>query len=94
MERIEFYSTLEERAALLEAAKSLNETMVHDDFSIGPNGENRLTFNVYVAPPVTPEQRDRRDREDRLVDVRQKPTLTLPEVKSALDDIIDLLGVG
>lgn len=53
------------------------------------------TFEVFIEIISDPPDTSARDETRvRLLNVRQKPTLTLPEVKSALDDIIDLLGIG
>jgi len=53
------------------------------------------TFQVFSEIiPDSPDYTARDESLERLKGVRQKPTLTLPEVKSALDDIIDLLGIG
>ena len=52
VERTELYTTKEQRLTIIAAAEALGETMQHDDFNVGPNGENRLTFDV-LPPRVT-----------------------------------------
>lgn len=49
--RFEFYKTEEEREAYLVNATVRGETMIHDDFNIGPEGTHRLTFDVKPDPP-------------------------------------------
>tara|TARA_Y100000310_G_scaffold339425_1_gene432024 strand:+ start:19 stop:288 length:270 start_codon:yes stop_codon:yes gene_type:complete len=43
-EREVFYTTKEERLEAIRAAESQGETMTHDDFGQGPDGEHRLKF--------------------------------------------------
>lgn len=54
-----FYTTNEERQALIDAAEARKETMLHDDFEVGPNGENRLTFGDVPEPVISPRPVDR-----------------------------------
>lgn len=50
-----FYETEDQRRAYLKQATAKDEVLLHDDFNVGPDGENRLTFEdaepvVVVAP--------------------------------------------
>lgn len=47
--RTVLYKTSAKRLSLIKAAEAKGETMIHDDFWVGPNQENRLTFGV---PPI------------------------------------------
>ena len=41
-----FYTTSGQRAAFIAQAEAAGETMIHDDFNVGPDGEHRLTFDT------------------------------------------------
>jgi len=45
-QEISYYTTDVERKNLIIAAESRQLTMLHDDFNVGPDGANRLTFDV------------------------------------------------
>ena len=45
-QEISYYTTNEERKHLIADAESRQLTLQHDDFRVGPNGANRLTFDV------------------------------------------------
>ena len=50
------YVTKQERTEALLAAHDLGERMLHDDFGVGPEGEDRLTFEKQKpAPPLSIE---------------------------------------
>ncbi len=50
-ERIVFYTNKSERDAAITFAESQGETMIHDDFGVGPSQENQLTFDVRTDVP-------------------------------------------
>ncbi len=53
--RTVLYKTPAKRLSLIKAAEAKGETMIHDDFWVGPNQENRLTFGV--LPITEPDTR-------------------------------------
>lgn len=56
-ERTAFYTTPAERATLIAEAAANGERTIHDDFNVGPNSENRLTFEA-PGPPPAPTARE------------------------------------
>lgn len=91
--RVETYQTLNERAALISSAEALDERMLHDEVQ---NGVPTLVFVDATDDPDSRIPSPPTSREEafvRLQDIRQKPTLTMVEIKSAIDDIIDFLGI-
>ena len=50
------YTTESERNMLITNAEDRGETMIHDDFDVGPNGEHRLTFDTLPASPSQTER--------------------------------------
>jgi hypothetical protein len=74
------YRTKGEREEAIGVAEGQGEVLNHDDFSVGPAGENRLTF---IVPD--PDILDVRD--SRLDTLRQKlksDSITFEEVKELL----------
>ena len=55
-ERTQLYTTRGQREQALTNAKQAGETVVHDDFAVGPNGENQLTFGIVDIDPPTAEE--------------------------------------
>lgn len=79
--RVALYITDAGRARAIERAESWGETMLHDDFGVGPNGEHQLTFIYRVKVPPTPEALAHRAR----VEALGARTIGLP-------DLIELLA--
>ena len=74
-----FYRSKNERDAIIAKQEALGQTMLHDDFSVGPNGEHRLTFEARNDPLPPPP----RDYEAELDAARD-----LAEVKAVMKDYI------
>ena len=53
-DRVAHYTTHEERTALVAEAEAAGETMRHDEFAVGPEGQHRLTFHVAPIEPSDP----------------------------------------
>lgn len=88
-----FYTTPAERAVIVADQESQGLTMLHDDFNVGPNGANRLTFEVFVAPPPTQQELDRQARRDRIRQLRDQALLTELEQTELLDLLVEELGI-
>ncbi len=52
--RTVLYTTNEERNIALAEARVIGETMLHDDFGVGPLGENQLTFDIVIDIIIPP----------------------------------------
>ena len=77
------YVTQEEKRLAIEAAEANNETMIHDDFNVGMNGENLLTFDTHpnlIPIPLTAEQ----VRKNELVALLSSDRITFEELKELL----------
>lgn len=48
-----FYILPQEKQALIREAKQNGYRLIHDDFNVGPEGENQLTFEFQVVTPKT-----------------------------------------
>ncbi len=78
--RTVFYKTPAKRRSLVKAAEAKGETMIHDDFCVGPNQENRLTFGVLPKPEPDPRAIRMKDLTAKLKD----DTITFDEMKQLL----------
>lgn len=80
-----YYTTQAERAAAIAEAQAQGETMLHDDFRVGPRGQNRLTFGVVPDLPPDP-------RAEVLKGLRAKgkAAWTLEDIKDAIGALIRL----
>lgn len=78
------YRTGAERGAAIAANQGAGLVLVHDDFNVGPDGENRLTFtdtDTRTAPPVPA-------RRARIRQLRDQGTRTATE----LDELVRLIA--
>lgn len=76
--RTVLYITKNERDSAIKAAELAGEVMVHDDFNVGPGGENQLTFDTPKPDPApTPEQILRSELKIKLAD----DSMTFEEMK-------------
>ncbi len=78
--RTVFYKTQAKRLSFINAAESKGETMIHDDFCVGPNQENRLTFGVLPKPEPDPRAIRMKDLTAKLKD----DTITESEIRQLL----------
>lgn len=82
------YRTPSERARAVAAAQAEGRSTLHDDFNVGPNGENRLTFVVKTPDPVSAGKRAALDRLTAYLGAAP----STPD-KAAIQDLAILLGL-
>ncbi len=46
--RTVFYTTEGAKKVLIDSARDLGESVIHDDFGVGPEGQNQLSFGTTV----------------------------------------------
>lgn len=79
------YTTKQQRTDALDEAKTLNEVLLHDDFDVGPSGENRLTFIPYIEPVPSPDELRQEELRGKLAGTKTNPNaMTLNEMKEML----------
>lgn len=90
-ETISFYTTKEERQTLIEAHKDLAFWVLHDDFNVGPRGENRITFTDVEKTTAPVKSVD--TYLDEFIDLFPNNTLNNNQKNTAKDKLKRALGV-
>lgn len=81
-----FYTDSETRKVLIEQAEAASQTMLHDDFGVGPKGENRLTFGQAAEPPLPTARELAREAAKRRLQA-----LDTRSLDPVLADLVELL---
>lgn len=80
MARQVFYTSREERQAAKDGM-ARNEYIRHDDYNVGPNGENRLTIEIYTPIPPDPAEL----RRQALKAIFAARSATIGDIQEALE---------
>ena len=79
--RTVLYTTDDQRKDYVKQAEDAGETMLHDDFDVGPSGEHQLTFDKIPDLPPTADE----IRLEELRGKRRERSMTLQDIMEYLD---------